>query len=180
MAPPPKKWLKPQPGAHFLPFSWNPLFYRGLKALSEPPPPPAPLFVVFQPKRGLGLQVFFLQDRAGAGHGTGQGQQQQHSPNNRPQTTTTQPPRSRKKGGSETRTWEGGWARKEAVWKNSPFSVNPPLGLPCVPLGFFFSRVFLGLLAPKLGFLGFWPLASGFSPGFWLCWLLFAFSGSTQ
>ena len=129
------------------------------------------------PFLGLFFPVKAFSPKKGLFHGKGpwppQGQgmgpkQQLHSP------------RKQKKKGGGPGPGKGGGPRKEGVWKNSPFFRKPSPGTPLCTLRFFFFfprrgcfwwfwGVFLGLLAPKLGFLGFWPLASGFSPGFWLC-----------
>ena len=125
------------------------------------------------------------------GQGRGNNNNNNTAPTTGPKQQLHSPRKQKKEGGGEPGPGKGGGPGRRAYGKISPFSVNPPLGLPCVPLGFFFfppPGVFLVVLggfpwasgSPKLGFLGFWRLASGFSPGFWLCWLLFAFPGSTQ
>ena len=110
--------------------------------------------------------------------------------NNNNTATTTGPkqqlhsPRKQKKkgGGGDQDLGRGVGPRKEGVWKNSPFSVNPPPGTPLCTLRFFFFPrrgcfwwfwgVFLGLLAPKLGLLGF------LATGLWLLSCLLALLAS--
>ena len=100
-------------------------------------------------------------------------QPQQQAPNN----NYTAPGSRKRRGGGGQDLERGGGPRKEGVWKNSPFSINPPLGLPWVPLGFFFcpaGGVFGGFGGFSLGFWllswaswvsGLWPLASLLASG---------------